>query len=90
MGQDEAEEAWELGPEGQEAGLTSVRTLDERGCGFRLVDGAYISGHNLECQNGRKQVWVMTGLASLKHLRMSGSRDTLENWTCPGLEPFQL
>lgn len=38
MGQDEAEEAWELGPEGQEAGLTSVRTWDERGCGFRLVD----------------------------------------------------
>lgn len=29
MGWNEADEAWEPGPEGQEAGLTSVRTWDD-------------------------------------------------------------
>lgn len=63
MGQDEAE-AWELGPEGQETGLTNVRTGGERDRGFRLVDRAYISGHGSGRHGivGNSCVRVMAGL----------------------------
>lgn len=61
MGQDEADKAWDLGPREQEAGLTSVRTRDERGRGFRLVDRAYISGHGSGTVENRC-VGVMAGL----------------------------
>lgn len=64
MGQDEADKAWQLGPGEKEAELTSVRTRDERGRGFRLVDRAYISGHGSVCHETveNRHVGVMAGL----------------------------